>query len=41
VPVACPRVGERVDLTTGDAATIAHAFSAPWWQACAAPDDRD
>jgi L-ascorbate metabolism protein UlaG (beta-lactamase superfamily) len=41
VPVACPRVGERVDLTTGDATTVAEAFSTPWWTACSAPDDRD
>lgn len=41
VPVACPRVGERVDLTTGDATQVADAFSTPWWRACSAPDDRD
>jgi len=41
VPVACPRVGERVDLTTGDVTTVAEAFSTPWWQACSAPGDRD
>ncbi len=41
VPVAFPRVGERVDLTTGDAAAVAAAHSEPWWEECAAPEDRD
>jgi L-ascorbate metabolism protein UlaG (beta-lactamase superfamily) len=41
VPVAFPRVGERVDLTTGDAAAVAAAHSEPWWEQCAAPEDRD
>lgn len=41
VPVAFPRVGERIDLTTGDAAAVAAAHSEPWWEQCAAPEDRD
>ena len=41
VPVAFPRVGERVDLSSGDAAQVAAAHSEPWWEQCAAPEDRD
>ncbi|GGN01110.1 hypothetical protein GCM10009721_30400 [Terrabacter tumescens] len=41
VPVAFPRVGQRVDLTTGDAAAVAAAHSELWWEECAAPEDRD
>jgi L-ascorbate metabolism protein UlaG (beta-lactamase superfamily) len=41
IPVATPRVGERVDLTAGDVAAVAQAFSTPWWQGSAAPEDRD
>ena len=41
VPVAFPRVGERVDLTTGDAGTVAAAYADPWWEVCASPEDRD
>jgi L-ascorbate metabolism protein UlaG (beta-lactamase superfamily) len=41
VPVAFPRVGERVDLTIGDAVTVAAAHAEPWWEECAAPEDRD
>ena len=40
VPVAFPRVGQRVDLTTGDAAAVAAAHAEPWWELCASPDDR-
>jgi len=41
VPLACPRIGERVDLTLGDADTVARKFSEPWWEECSADDDRD
>jgi L-ascorbate metabolism protein UlaG (beta-lactamase superfamily) len=41
VPIACPRLGERVDLTTGDAEAVARKFGEPWWQECCADDDRD
>ena len=41
VPIACPRLGERVDLTLGDPRTVANAHSDPWWQGCAADDDHD
>ena len=41
VPVAFPRVGERVDLTTADAVSVAAAHAEPWWEDCAAPEDRD
>ncbi|WP_374970808.1 MBL fold metallo-hydrolase [Terrabacter sp. BE26] len=41
VPVAFPRVGERVDLTSGDARAVAAAHAEPWWEECAAPEDRD
>ena len=41
VPVAFPRVGERVDLSSGDADAVAAAHSEPWWEQCAAPEDRD
>ncbi|MFM6849562.1 MAG: MBL fold metallo-hydrolase [Terrabacter sp.] len=41
VPVAFPQVGQRIDLTTGDARTVAKAHAEPWWEACSAPDDRD
>jgi len=41
VPVAFPRVGERVDVTTGDATAVAAAHAEPWWEECAAPEDRD
>ncbi len=41
VPVAFPKVGERVDLTAGSAPEIATRFAEPWWQVCAAPDDHD
>ena len=41
VPVALPKVGERVDLTAADARALAAAFSEPWWEPCAAPEDRD
>ncbi|GAA2030022.1 MBL fold metallo-hydrolase [Terrabacter terrae] len=41
VPVAFPRVGERVDLTSGDAHAVAAAHADPWWEECAAPEDRD
>ncbi len=41
VPVAFPRIGERVDLTTGDAGAVAAAHSEPWWEQCADPEDRD
>jgi L-ascorbate metabolism protein UlaG (beta-lactamase superfamily) len=41
VPVAFPRVGERIDLTTGDAADLAARHSQPWWETCAAPGDCD
>jgi L-ascorbate metabolism protein UlaG (beta-lactamase superfamily) len=41
VPVAFPRVGERIDLTTDDPAGVAAAHAEPWWEECAAPEDRD
>ncbi|MBC9820847.1 MBL fold metallo-hydrolase [Terrabacter sp. MAHUQ-38] len=41
VPVAFPRVGERLDAAAGDAATVAAAHAHLWWEACAAPEDRD
>jgi L-ascorbate metabolism protein UlaG (beta-lactamase superfamily) len=41
VPVAFPRVGQRVDLTTGDAEAVAKAHAEPWWEACSAAEDRD
>ncbi|MFC7597224.1 MBL fold metallo-hydrolase [Terrabacter sp. GCM10028922] len=41
VPVAFPRVGERIDVAAGDAHTVAAAHADPWWEACAAPGDRD
>ena len=41
VPIACPRVGERVDLTLGEPEEVARKFSEQWWEECAAPEDRD
>jgi L-ascorbate metabolism protein UlaG (beta-lactamase superfamily) len=41
VPVACPRVGERVDLTTGTADEIAARYQDPWWDTCSAEGDHD
>ena len=41
VPVAFPRVGQRVDLTSGDAAAVAKEHSEPWWEVCASAEDRD
>ena len=41
VPVAFPRVGERVDLASGDAQAVAAAYAEPWWEECAALQDRD
>ena len=41
VPVACPRVGERVDLTIGEPDEVARKFNEQWWEECAAPEDRD
>jgi L-ascorbate metabolism protein UlaG (beta-lactamase superfamily) len=41
VPVAFPRVGQRVDLAGDDARSVAKAHSDPWWEACSAAEDRD
>jgi L-ascorbate metabolism protein UlaG (beta-lactamase superfamily) len=41
VPVAFPRVGERVDVTIGDADAVASAHADPWWEECCSPGDRD
>ncbi|GAA5019536.1 MBL fold metallo-hydrolase [Terrabacter aeriphilus] len=41
VPVAFPRVGERLDATGGDAHAVAARFAEPWWERCADPEDRD
>ncbi len=41
VPVACPRIGERVDLTIGEPDEVARKFNEQWWEQCAAPEDRD
>jgi L-ascorbate metabolism protein UlaG (beta-lactamase superfamily) len=41
VPVAFPRVGQRVDLAGDDARSVAKAHSEPWWEVCAAAEDRD
>lgn len=41
VPVVFPKVGERVDLTSGAARDVAARFQESWWAACAAPDDHD
>ncbi len=41
IPIATPRVRERIDLTMGDVASVAHAFSTLWWRSSAAPEDRD
>jgi L-ascorbate metabolism protein UlaG (beta-lactamase superfamily) len=41
VPLACPRVGERVDLTLGEPDEVARKFNDQWWEQCAAPEDRD
>lgn len=41
VPVAFPRVGERVDLTTGSAEDVAARYAEPWWEGCAAEGDHD
>jgi L-ascorbate metabolism protein UlaG (beta-lactamase superfamily) len=41
VPVAFPRVGERVDLTSGAAWAVAAAYADLWWEVCAAPEDHD
>ena len=36
-----PPVGEQVDLTLGDITAVAQAFSTPWCQRSANPDDDD
>ncbi|MEO6998865.1 MAG: MBL fold metallo-hydrolase, partial [Terracoccus sp.] len=41
IPVVYPRVGARVDLTTGTPAEVAHRHATPWWQECAADGDHD
>ncbi len=41
VPVAYPRVGERVDLTEGTVRDVAQRYAAQWWTVCAAPGDAD
>jgi len=41
VPVAFPRVGQRVDLAGDDARSVAKAHSDPWWEVCSAAEDRD
>ncbi len=41
VPVAYPRVGERVDLTDGTVREVSERFADQWWTVCAAPGDVD
>ncbi|MDN5764791.1 MAG: MBL fold metallo-hydrolase [Humibacillus sp.] len=41
IPVVYPRVGARVDLTTGTPTKIADRHGTPWWQECAADGDHD
>ncbi|MEO7132265.1 MAG: MBL fold metallo-hydrolase [Dermatophilaceae bacterium] len=39
VPIASPRVGERVDLTEGTPQDVAARHADPWWDQCCAPED--
>ncbi|MGW5242260.1 MBL fold metallo-hydrolase [Monashia sp. NPDC004114] len=41
IPIAAPRIGERVDLSVGEPRDVASAFSQPWWEACSDPEDHD
>lgn len=41
VPIVCPKVGERIDLSDGDVRQIVAGYQEPWWEACAAPEDHD
>ncbi len=41
VRMVAPRVGTRIELSGNDIDEVVAAHQDPWWEACAAPDDRD
>lgn len=41
VPIVCPKVGERVDLSEGEVRDVVAGFQEPWWEACSDPEDHD
>jgi hypothetical protein len=39
--MVAPRVGTRIQLSDNDIDEVVAAHQDPWWEACAAADDRD
>ncbi|HET6664573.1 MAG TPA: MBL fold metallo-hydrolase [Acidimicrobiales bacterium] len=41
VPLACPMVGARIDLSDRPVGEVVAEHQTPWWEQCSAPEDHD